>query len=214
MNLVLLFLMISSVILPQKPEEIILKAEAKIRSYQTLQADFIQMYFSMSVSNPLKEKGRLFFQKPDRMRWEYFDPEKKVFVSKENSYKFYFPEENQLMQGTFTEGNYEAEILQIIAGKSQILDTYSVEFSPFPTDQPDAFQLKLTPKKDEETLILLEINEKNWLVQKAIFFDWAGNKQEYHFSNITTDIPLPPDIFQIQTPPDVEIVESLSPSEK
>ena len=88
------------------------------------------------------------------------------------------------------------------------MDNYMVEFSPFPTENSKSYQLKLTPKQeDSDTFILLEIDERSWLIQKAIFFDWVGNKTEYRFSKMKTNLPLSENSFELKVPPDVEIIE-------
>ena len=85
-------------------------------------------------------------------------------------------------------------------------DHYLLEFSPFPSENQNSWKLKLTPKEEEEnSSILLEIDEKTWLIQKAIFFDWAGNKSEFHFSQIKTNLPLSQRFFALKVPADVEI---------
>ena len=46
-------------------EDIALKVEKKLRSIQSIQSNFSQIYYSTSVSTPLVEKGKFYFKKPD-----------------------------------------------------------------------------------------------------------------------------------------------------
>lgn len=196
-------------IFSQTAEDVAQKTEAKIRSYQSLQANFEQTYYSSTISTPLKEKGKFYFKKPGLMKWEYTEPEEKIFLVKDDLFWDYNREENQLIKYDLTKEGYESEILSLLSGQIRILDNYSVEYNPFPTKNTKAFQIKLTPKEeDPDTFILLEINEKNWLIQKAIFFDWAGNKTEYHFIRTKINITLSKDTFELKLPPDVEIIEN------
>jgi len=55
----------------------------------------------------------------------------------------------------------------------------------------------------------LEIDEKTWLIRKAIFFDWAGNKTEFRFSRMKTNVKIPQSFFELKVPSDVEIIETL-----
>ena len=189
-------------------EDVALKTEEKIHSLHSIQANFEQVYYSSTVSMPLREKGKFHFQKPDLMRWEYKDPEEKIYLLKEGIFWEYIPEENQATKYDLTREGYESDILALLSGQKGILDNYQVEFSPFPTENKPAYQLKLTPRKEEEeSFILLEIDEKNWLIQKAVFFDWAGNKTEYIFSRMKTNVKFADDFFELRLPPDVEIIE-------
>jgi len=194
--------------LSYKPEEIALNLEKKLRSLQTIQADFEQLHFSMSVSEPLREKGKFFFKKPDWMRWEYKDPEEKVFLYKEGVYQFYIPEENQLIRSASSRERLESEVLSIFSGKQNFADRYIIEASPFPTENKASLQIKLTPKEEGEySHILIEVNPKTWLIDRAIFFEWAGNKLEFRFSRVKTGGRLSPEVFELKVPPDCEIIE-------
>jgi outer membrane lipoprotein carrier protein len=209
MSLLASLLLLSSLITPFTAQDVALKTEEKIRSLHSIQAKFEQIYYSSTVSMPLEEKGNFNFQKPDSMRWEYKDPEEKTYLLKDGVFWEYIPEENQATKYDLEREGYESDILALLSGQKGILDNYQVEFSPFPTEDKSAYQLKLTPRKEEEedSFILLEINEKNWLIQKAIFFDWAGNKTEYIFSSIKTNVKFPHDFFELRLPQDVEIIE-------
>jgi len=143
------------------------------------------------------------------MKWEYKDPEERTYLFKEGFILEYIPEDNQIIKYDLSREEHESEILSILSGQKGIVDNYSVEFSPFPTKNSKALQLKLTPKQeDTDTFILLEIDEKTWLIQKAIFFDWAGNKMEYSFSKIKTNVRFAKDVFELKVPPGVEIIEN------
>ena len=190
------------------PEEIAANVEKKLNSMRSLQAEFENLYYSMSVSLPLREKGIFYFKRPDRMRWEYKEPEKKLFLFKEGTFLFYIPEENQLIRSrTFKEG-YESGILALLGGRQSLRDNYRIELNAFPTENKKVHQIKLTPRAEGEfSYILLEIDASNWLILKAIFFDWAGNKQEFRFSRIRIDVPLPSNLFDLEVPPGCEIID-------
>ena len=190
------------------PQEVALQAEKKLLSIQSLQAHFEQTYYSSSISTPLKEKGDLYFKKPNWMKWEYKDPEPKIYLLKEDLFFEYIPEENQITKYDLSKEGYESEILSILSGQKGLIDNHMIEFNPFLPKNKEAWQLKLTPleEDDEYAYFLLEINKKTWLIQKAIFFDWGGNKSEFQFSKIKTNIRLPVDVFELKVPPNVEII--------
>ena len=192
------------------PEDVALRTEKRLLSLRSLKADFEQIYYSVSVTTPLQEKGKFTFKKPDLMKWEYREPEEKVFLYKKGSFLFYIPEDNQLIKSSLGEENHESEILNLLSGQKTLQDHYLIEFSPFPTESTQTYKLKLTPREEEEySFILLEIDEKSWLIKKAIFFDWAGNKTEFRFSRIKANANVPLSFFELKVPPDVEIIEKL-----
>ena len=204
--LVLIFAAQTAFAIP--PGEAALRIERKLGSLHSLRADFEHLYYSMTASEPLSEKGVFIFAPPDRMRWDSREPERQIFLYKDGAFLLYLPDENQLLRSRTSGERYESEILTILSGAKSLRDDYIVEESPFPTDDPKAVRIKLTPKKDGEfAYILLEADPKSWLIRKAVFFDGAGNKQEYRFSRIEADPKLPMNAFELDIPRDCEIIE-------
>ena len=211
MKHIISLLMLSWLIPSPTVEDTAFKVERKLRSVQSIQSNFNQIYYSSSVSTPLIEKGKFYFKKPDLMKWEYKDPEEKIFLYKEGVFLLYIPEDKELFRSYSSKEKYESEILSLLSGKKHLNDDYLIEPSPFPSENKEAPQLKLTPKEEGEyTHILLEIDERTWLIGRAIFFDWAGNKNEFKFSQIKTDVRLSNKVFELKIPADVEIIEDES----
>ncbi len=210
MKKLLCILVLTALSFAQTAEEVALRVENMLRSYQSLQANFEQLYFSVTVSTPLHEKGKLYFKKPHLMKWEYQDPEEKIFLIKDDFFWDYNKEEKTLIKYNLSQGEQNSEVVSLLSGQVGLTDSYSVELNPFPTENKNIIQIKLTPKDEEfaDTFLLLEINDKTWLIQKLISFDWAGNKTEFRFSRIRTNIDLQDRIFELRIPPDVEIIEN------
>ncbi len=199
----------------ESPQDIVAKVEQRLAALQSFQADFEQAYYATTISNPLKERGRVYLKKPDLVRWEYKDPEEKVIVFKAGLLLTFIPEDNQLYRQQLAKEQYETEILAVLAGQGHLVDNYVIEPSPFPGEGVHVSQLKLIPKEEGEyTHILLEIDKRTWFLRKAIFFDWAGNKNEFSFSKIRTNARLPDGLFEIKVPPDCEIIDDTEPRKK
>jgi len=213
----LAILAVSAAFLPaqQTPRTTIARLEKMLQSLDSFQTDFEQTQFSTSLSTPLKQKGKLYFKKPDMMRWEYEAPEPSIYVYKEGLFLSYFPEDNQLWRQKIPPEQYENEILGFLAGKARLAEKYIIEPSPFPGGDKNSAQLKLIPKEEgENAYILLEIDQKSWMIRRAILFDWTGNKIEYGFGRIKTNPRLSKDLFEIKVPPDCEIIEDEGPRKK
>jgi outer membrane lipoprotein-sorting protein len=192
---------------PQTAEDIARNLEARMGGLHSLQADFQQTYFSSTISTPLQEKGKLYMRKPGWLRFDYEDPEIKVFLIKDNLYQEYWPEDKQLVERTLTEEGSEGALLALLAGASGILEHYRVEFDPDAPENSGSHHLKLTPREEEaDTYILLEIDARDWLIRRAVSFDWTGNRQEFLFSRVKTGIRLSDSLFELKVPPDVDII--------
>lgn len=104
---------------PVTPEETAANLEKALRGLHSLRARFDQLYFSPSVPDPLHERGELFLQKPDRMRWQYKDPQEKTFLYAGGIVQMYLPEEKQLTRSRVPPEAYESDILGIFLGGSR-----------------------------------------------------------------------------------------------
>ncbi len=209
MKKIIFLLFVASIGFAQTAEDVAQKTEIQLRSYQTLQAEFEHFYYSSTVATPLREFGICYFQKPGLMKWHYRKPEEKIYLLKDTIIESYFPEDNQLLRSSFAKED-ESDILLLLSGKQGLLENYTAEFSPFPTENTNVQQIKLTPKKEDiETFILLEISTKTWMIQKAVFFDWAGNKSEFHFNRIRLDTSLPKKTFELNVPEGTEIITDI-----
>ncbi|MCK7541414.1 MAG: outer membrane lipoprotein carrier protein LolA [Marinilabiliales bacterium] len=114
------------------PAEAVASMQKALQAVSTLQARFEQLHYSVSVSMPLREKGELYLEKPDRMRWEYRDPQNKVFLYKAGVLETYLPEEKQLTRSPVPEEALKTDIFGLLLGRMSFEEAYTVEDSPFP----------------------------------------------------------------------------------
>ena len=199
----------------QAPQAVALKIEKAFASLRSLRADFEQSYYSASMATPLLEKGKLYLQKPDLMRWEYLEPERNIFIYKEGVSLAYFPEDNQLYRHALSPEEKDWAVFSLLTGRAKIADTYIIEPAEFPSDRKSPVQIKLIPKTEGEvSYILLEADPGTWLLDKAVFLDWAGNKQEFRFSRLKLNPRLDAGTFELDVPADCEVIDDLPPPKK
>ncbi len=193
-------------------EEVAARLEQRLQTLRSLQADFEQFYHSASQSASLHEKGRFTFQRPNRLRWEYVEPEAKIFVYREGVFEQYYIEDNQLIRSRLTGGESGTEILALLAGEKKIRTSYAIEAGPPSPSLKNATCLKLTPLQEGEyTSILVEVEERSSLPARLVFTDLAGNSTEFLFKNPKADGRLPSGAFDLKVPPDCEVIDELPP---
>jgi outer membrane lipoprotein carrier protein len=206
--LIIGMLILAGLAFPVTPEEAAANLEKALRSLHSLQARFEQLYFSVSIPEPLRERGELFLQKPDLMRWQYKDPQEKVFLYAGGLVQMYLPEEKQLTRSQVPPEAYESDILGIFLGAKSFRDLYVIEDARFPTDTARVRQVKLTPREEGDySHVLLEIDDRTWLLRRAIFYEWAGNKREFQFSQVKRNPALSPRTFELKVPADTEVID-------
>ena len=82
-------------------DQFINEVQKSYHNVQAIRADFTQTYDSGGGSRV--ESGTVLFARGGRMRWDYREPEKKVFLSNKKEVLLYLPEQSQLNRSSVKE---------------------------------------------------------------------------------------------------------------
>lgn len=85
-------------------DDFLQRVRASILQSQPFRVDFVQQVF-IDDDLTLKESGVIVFADREHVKWQYLDPEFKVFILEKDRYRFYDRENNQLLQGLLGERN-------------------------------------------------------------------------------------------------------------
>jgi len=197
------------------PQQAVRNLEAAFASLRSLQADFEQEHSSAVIATPLRETGKFYFQKPDRMRWEYDEPEPQVFVFKEGRVWNYVPEDNQLFRYALSPEQQNAAVFALLTGRAKLEDDYVIEPAEFPTGLKSTVQIKLVPRQEGDfTHILLELDGRTWLIDRIVTLDWSRSRQEFVFRRLKVNPRLKPSTFEVKVPDGTEIIDDTGDSIK
>ena len=196
----------------QPAEDPAARLQEKLRALRSLQADFEQWYYSGTVAKPLHEKGRLFLQKPDLMRWEYTEPEAKVFLYKDEVFSQYYPEDGQLIRSSLAKAQYESEVLTLLSGQKNLDQDYEIKPDLSTPEARAVGRLTLVPRVEGEySAISLDVDSRTGLIRRADFQDSAGNHTVFNFNKIKENPALKAAVFVLDIPPDTEIIDEAAP---
>ncbi len=203
-------ILISFVAGEQSPESLISNFENKLQGIKSLEADFVQVYLPAGETRGLEEKGRLYLLKPDRMRWDYFSPEKKTFLLQKDLLLSAFPEDKQLIRQALQESELKETIMGLLAGQAKLSDLYQVAVLGSLSDKK-TLTLRLEPSGESEiSQVILEVDRERWVIQKVSFLETTGNRQEFRFSRVKINPSLPERLFELTVPADWEIIQEKS----
>src|SRR5262249_3366244 len=102
-----LFLLFASLCMATPPDDlnrIIDGMQSKYGALRSISADFSQHYLDQS-GRAFHESGHVTIKRPNKMRWDYTEPEKKLFVSDGQKLYFYVPEDKQVTVTPIKEGS-------------------------------------------------------------------------------------------------------------
>jgi len=175
---------------------------------KTFKAQFSQTYQGPGVSR--SESGTLWLKKPGRMRWEYSQPRKKLFLSDSQTAFFYVPGERQARRTPVKQLDDIRSPLRYLLGKTKLekeLDGLSLAPDVTPT-APGNMVLRGVPKgmKDRISEVLLEVSPA-YHIARMVIRETDGTTTDFRFSGQEEDVPMPDSLFRFVPGPGVEIID-------
>ena len=184
---------------------------------ETWSADVTQVRRLEGLVRPLEATGKVWFEQPNRFRWQLGDPPRTIAVRNDDELDVAYPRLHQLEKYTFSE--------KISASWRQVLALLDVGF---PSD-PDAFHAQYELQSAQETdgvwsfhlaprartaLQLIKAVDidvdaaSNRLLATALEFP-DGSTMRNQFSKIVVNPTLDPSLFHIQVGSDWQVVKPL-----
>lgn len=171
-------------------------------------ADFVHSYRGGVLKQQATERGTLLVKKPGKMRWEYTNPEKKLFVSDGHKIYSYIPQDRQVIVGTMPRDEQAPTPALFLTGKGDITRDFAAVFDKVAEAQPGSVALKLTPKRREpeyESLTLV-VDPKTLSLQMLITVDSQGGRSAFTFSNLKENVGVADSQFVFRMPRNVDVV--------
>jgi chaperone LolA len=172
---------------------------------RTLQADFRQVVESQTLAGKLETKGKVAFEKPNRMRWDYAPPDAQTIVGDGSILWIYQPDLKQVIKAPLNEAFQSSTPVTFLAGLGQV----ERDFNPsLVREERDRWILKLVPKSQDTGVGTLElgVRKSDASVAEAHIVDAAGTSTRILFSAEKRNGKLAPDLFRFAPPAGVDVV--------
>jgi outer membrane lipoprotein carrier protein len=220
MNFVLAVLIfVSGRAAPKTAKDVARAFERHYQRTKSMAGLFLEKYTS-GGSGIVVESGKVYFEKPGRMRWDYDSPEKKMFLVDGKNVWYYVPADHTASRTSVKQSTDWRTPLALLAGKAKLerlcgsltLANAAAANGADPEERPSApgnSVLVCRPRKaDADTFskVLLEVNSKDQLVRLSI--RQPGDiEMEFRFGDWHEDVPIPAAKFHFEPPPGVAIVD-------
>jgi outer membrane lipoprotein carrier protein len=184
------------------------------RSFATMKdfsADFVQI-FQDPLNQKQQESGHLYLMRPRMMRWEYKNPEEKLFVSDSKNVYLYVPADRQVSKEAVRDTFDDRMPLMFLLGRSDLRN----EFTRFELLNTRPFLegtkvLRMYPRrKTDLSEVIMEVDPANFQVRRLVLAHMDGSRSEFIFSNIRINTGLKASLFQFKVPTGVEIVDGIA----
>ena len=184
------------------------------RSFATMKdfsADFVQI-FQDPLNQKQQESGHLYLMRPRMMRWEYKNPEDKLFISDSKNVYLYVPADRQVSKEAVRDTFDDRMPLMFLLGRADLRK----EFTRFEMLNTRPFLegtkvLRMYPRrKTDLSEVIMEVDPANYQVRRLVLGHSDGSKSEFIFSNIRINTGIKASLFQFKVPTGVEIVEGIA----
>jgi outer membrane lipoprotein carrier protein len=195
-------------------DEAVEKVQTKYAKVTTLTADFTQESTSKMLGQTQKTeaRGRVYFQRPGRMRWEYETRPKNVWVSDGTTLWFYQPEENQVLLEEVDpeEGRL---FMAFLVGESDLRKDFEIHhWGEEAEETRGGYRIELTPRQPHAMMdkLVLIIDKRTHHVRGAEVYDVYGNVTHTRLKRIRINSELEEDLFRFEIPEGTEVIKGYS----
>lgn len=188
---------------PSLAESLIRRIEVRHSKTQDLSGKFVQSYRSGLLGRELVERGTVAIKRPGRMRWEYKDPEEKLFVSDGENFYFYVPEDRQVIVQQQDEQRSLAA--RLLFGRGGLLEEFEATMEE-PWEE-GVLRVRLTPRAESAELQRAYIDlEPSGRVRSILLEDLQGNRTQFRFEDLRENTGLKDGLFRFEIPAGVEVI--------
>jgi outer membrane lipoprotein carrier protein len=179
--------------------------EDRYNRAQTLEVHFEQTYEAPQRA-PKTESGDLYLRKPGRMHWRYSQPPGKLFVGDGKYVYLYTPATNRVERAKMKESDDLRAPLAFLLGKLN----FERDFKRFTTHPGDGGTwVAGEPRSQKAPFSKVEfLVGPDFQIRRLIVAEEGGSTMEFRFDGERLNPALAAGLFQFQTPPGAEVVET------
>jgi outer membrane lipoprotein carrier protein len=183
--------------------------EARYRGAESFRAVFLERRSEGRGSLQI-ESGTLYIRRPGLMRWEYEEPEKKLFLVDGKYAWFYVPADRTVTKAPVRDSDDARIPLLLLTGKSSLGRVCRrIELADVHVEAAGDTALRCLPAhggEDEYREAVFEVDAQNRLVRLLV--REAGEVEtEFRFGKWEENIPLEPSLFRFAPPRGTTIVD-------
>ena len=193
----------------RQPAEALAKdLQQKYDKVRDFSADFVQTYRGGVLRQTATERGRLIVKKPGKMRWEYRDPERKLFVSDGRKLYSYVPEDRQVLVSDVPDDDHATTPALFLAGKGNLGRDFTVSYAQADEAPAGTTVLKLSPRKTEPEYdwLMLAIDPVSLQIRMLITVDAQGGRSTFSLTNLKENVGVADKEFAFSIPRGVEVI--------
>jgi outer membrane lipoprotein carrier protein len=172
-------------------------------SWTSLSGEFRQEVSSPTLPAGQVESGTFQIARPDRMRWDYVEPEPKVAVTDGVSTWLYLPLDRQVIVGRLESLRQDGAVALLLSGSLRLEEAFAVSHAG---RRDGRIEMVLIPRSTSASIARIEVQATaSGSITSFTVHDPAGNSVLWAFEALRLDPPLQEVEFSFQVPAGVEV---------
>lgn len=174
----------------------------------TLDMRFRQSLVSGALGTSSSETGRLYLERPGKLRWDYLEPDKKIALLLGDRTALYLEEDRVMTRGRLS--GEQGLFPRLLAGHDPVDALFAASLVATPkSGGHGSYRLKLVPKGEHAAMteVTLTLHPPEFAIEAAELLDETGNRMTYTFSGLRRNRALPEGLFAFEPPPGTEVVD-------
>jgi outer membrane lipoprotein carrier protein len=192
-------------------EQVVEKIQKRYDAAKDFRARFNQTLTNAAFGRKTSSTGEVLLKKPGRMRWNYAQPEPKMYLSDGTTLWLYEPEDRQAFKQDLKSSQLPSA-LAFLTGQGKLAAEFDVAFAPpqTPYGAPRDYVLALTPKAPQAQVktIVFVVDPATFDVRESVITDQQANVNDLLFSDIRFNTNVPDATFRWSPPPGVRLLDT------
>jgi outer membrane lipoprotein carrier protein len=169
-------------------------------------AEFTQIYTPAGFTMSQRESGAIRIQAPQRLRFDYRAPEKKVFTYDAGEGRFFSPQDKQLSIRRLTAEEKAKLPILFLQDPQELSREYAISAE---ASSDGLSRLLLKPRASSPELAWLRVSiDGDGSVRDLSYEDGSGNRTEFRFASWKREKARAASEYRVTGPPGTRIVEN------
>jgi outer membrane lipoprotein-sorting protein len=181
----------------------------------TLVASFTERKELKLLAKPVISHGEFYYSRPNHVRWEYKEPDHKVYVITEDMYTAYFPALKRAEEVPIKKflGKRMFRFLAVGQRIGDLARYYDFRLAP-QSEVKGTNLILLTPRsrtvRDHVAEMKIWVDETTGLPRQLQYFEPDGDTTLLSFEDMRTNVDVAANLFKITLPSDVVVSQTFN----
>jgi outer membrane lipoprotein carrier protein len=184
------------------------RIQAHYDAVRDFSADFEQRYTGGALKKQSVERGTVQVKKPGRMRWEYVEPERKLFVADGRRFYAHVPADKQVIVSPIAQDDKAATPVLFLAGKGSLTRDFNVSATTIAGAPAGTTALRLVPKRREAEYdwLALVVDQASLGLRMLVAGDSQGGTSSFTFTDMRENVGLSDAPFTFKIPRGTDVI--------